>query len=347
MRLAAAEYVHCRKAIDALDLSGGNGARNAFPEEKPARLWRWRQVEKDWSSPRRRPTVPAIQGLNAPLEDFSQLDGAGWKSAASGSRLQPEAILDFFQYHLDLQPADCAKHSLENHVIVGSKEAIQAYPSEFQSRRSYTVEIVDTSATDPDALMTLVHYTEEVLDQDQIRTARGAYGDFVPEYSYLGPMSPDHPALFVWRIVYPRGRPFATDAYRLGQRQNHEKYVDILEHFVEFVLTPAGGHLPAALVWPTVPHNDRLDARNIIVRPDWKGIVSVLFWGTPPVRALPWAASLCGLLYLRWTPLPNNKKKKKCRIPRAAWWIVSLSWTFVATRASSSASRMFGLFPWR
>ncbi|KAI9674064.1 MAG: hypothetical protein M1822_009571 [Bathelium mastoideum] len=163
---------------------------------------------------------------------------------------------------------------------------------------------MDISVSSP-TRMTLFYITSETLDEDQLAIAKKFYGDFVPQYTYIGhmglPSESDRTPLFVWRIVCPAGRPFAADGRRLGLRANRGKYVGILKHFVDFAFEPlqlADGDCPSDEHWPMVLHNPRLDAHNIIVRHDWSGIAGVLLWTAPPVLTLPFGASLCGLLFL-------------------------------------------------
>ncbi|KIW14263.1 hypothetical protein PV08_07045 [Exophiala spinifera] len=250
-------------------------------------------------------------------KDLSKPDAVGWESAADGSRLLPEAIesiLEFFKERPHLNRAECEEYCLKTYLMMegdGPSEArerqlnVHAYPSESQFRNSYTVEIIDTTVTNPD-LMTQFYITPESLDEDQLAQAKEAYGDFVPQYTYVGHMGmvPEHPAeLFVWRIVSPAGRPIAANRYRLGLRVNQDKYVGILKQFVDLVCQPlrlagGGGRLHDEKDWPQVLHNHLLDVFNIIVRPDWSGIACVLLWGAPPSMTLPFGASLCGLLFL-------------------------------------------------
>lgn len=263
---------------------------------------------------------------NSDSKDWSKPDAVGWKSAADGSRLLPEAIelmLKFFEDRQHVNRAECEEYCLKAYLEegVGAYEArerplnIQAYPSECQYADSYMVEIIDTTITNP-ALMTQFYITPQRLDEGQLARAKEAYGNFVPEYTYVGHMglAPNHPEeLFVWRIVSPAGRPFAADGYRLGLRVNQDKYVGILKDFVDFVCEPlrlAGGsdRLSNVKDWPMVLHNHCLDVYNIIIRPDWSGIACVLLWGAPPVMTLPFGASLSGLLYLEGNPAAGTDK---------------------------------------
>ncbi|KAI1114804.1 hypothetical protein F5Y14DRAFT_461187 [Nemania sp. NC0429] len=252
-------------------------------------------------------------------EDWSKPDAVGWESAADGSRLRPKAIelmLQFFKDRQHLSRAECEEYCLKSYVKenVGAHKAreqplnIHAYPSESQYPDSYMVEIIDTAITNP-VLMTQFFITHERLDHYHIARAKQEYGNFVPEYTYVGHMglAPKHRELFVWRIVSPAGRPFAADADRLGLRVNQDKYVSILKNFVDFVCEPlrlarGGDRLGTVKDWPLVLHNPILDASNIIVRTDWSGIACVLLWGAPAVMTLPFGASLSGLLCLEGTP---------------------------------------------
>ncbi|KAI9691241.1 MAG: hypothetical protein M1822_008861 [Bathelium mastoideum] len=228
-----------------------------------------------------------------------------------------QLVLDFFQDRPHVNRADCEEYCLREYQdeSVSPSETrerslnIHAYISEFQFPNSYMVEIMDISVSSP-ACMTLFYITSETLDEDQLATAKKFYGDFVPQYTYVGqmglPSESDHKQLFVWRIVCPAGRPFAADGRRLGLWANQGKYVGILRHFVDFVFEPLqladGDRSSDEQGWPMVPYNPRLDARNIIVRHDWSGIAGVLLWAAPPVVTLPLGASLCGLLFLEAIP---------------------------------------------
>ncbi|KAH6982351.1 hypothetical protein BKA56DRAFT_616420 [Ilyonectria sp. MPI-CAGE-AT-0026] len=255
--------------------------------------------------------------------DWSKPNAVGWASAADGSRLLPEAIvlmLDFFKDRQDVSRAECEEYCLKAYLKEAYPEAqerplnVHPYPSEFQFPDNYMVEIIDTTIANP-TLMTQFFITPKTLDEAQLARAKEAYGDFVPEYTYVGDMglAPNHPELFVWRIVSPAGRPFAADGHRLGMRVNQDKYVGILKHFVDFVCEPlrlAGGGdgLSNGQNWPMVLHNPRLDEYNIVVRPDWSGIACVLLWAAPPVMTLPFGASLTGLLCLEGLPDPYEPR---------------------------------------
>lgn len=255
------------------------------------------------------------------IVDWSKPDAVGWESAADGSRLRPKAvelILEFFKYHRHLSRAECEKYCLRAYLKegVGAHETgeqlhnIHAYPSECQYPDSYMVEIIDTTVTKP-ALMTQFYITPMTLDAYRLARAKEEYGNFVPEYTFVGRMglAPKHHELFVWRIVCPAGRPFVADADRLGLRVNQDKYVGILKDYVDFVCEPlrlAGG-LNNAKNWPLALHNPCLDASNIIVRADWSGIACVLLWGEPLVMTLPFGASLSGLVCLEGSPTGGDE----------------------------------------
>ncbi|EJT79398.1 hypothetical protein GGTG_04482 [Gaeumannomyces tritici R3-111a-1] len=252
-------------------------------------------------------------------KDWSKPDPVGWESAANGSRLHPRAIglmLDFFKDWEHLDRAECEEYYLKAYLEgVGPYEArerplnVHAYPSECQFPNSYMVEIIDTAVTSP-TLMTQFYITHETVDEDQLARAKGAYGNFVPQYTYVGNMglAPNYPELFVWRIVSRAGRPLLASCSRLGLRDNQDKYVGILKQFVDFVCEPllrlAGGGncLSDGQDWPMVLNNTCLDVYNIMIRPDWPGIACVLLWTKPLVMTLPFGASLDGLLFLEGKP---------------------------------------------
>jgi hypothetical protein len=52
--------------------------------------------------------------------------------------------------------------------------------------------------------MTLFYFTFKVLDEAAIAAARAVYGDFVPKYTYAGPLTQGHgqPDLNVWKIEW-------------------------------------------------------------------------------------------------------------------------------------------------
>ncbi|KAI1110289.1 hypothetical protein F5Y14DRAFT_429283 [Nemania sp. NC0429] len=212
---------------------------------------------------------------------------------------------------------------------------IVAYPSEFQFDKGYMVqveaditgsmEMEELGVTKDAGMMTLFYFTFEELDKDgQLESARAAYNDLVPAYTYVGCMGlpPGHPQLFVWRIECPAGQPFSTDASYLGMRMNRQKYASIMRDLVDLVAAPLaslgseGGKgkgenrqgrrnmdVQQLEAWPTALHNPRIDADNIIVRSDHEGIVGLLLWTTPSLVSLPLGASLLGLLCLMGTPL--------------------------------------------
>ncbi|TPX10365.1 uncharacterized protein E0L32_008770 [Thyridium curvatum] len=258
------------------------------------------------------------------FKDWSKPDAMGWKSAADGSRLMPEAIeliLDFFEDRQHVTRAECEEYCLKAYLkaSVGPDKSqkwplsVRAYPSESQFRNSYMVEVIDATITDP-TLMTQFYISPERLDESQLSRAKEAYGNFIPEYTYVGDMglaANRLEELFVWRIVSPVGRPFAANSSQIGLRVNQDKYLGILKQFVDFVchpLQPAGGGcLADEQGWPMVLHNPLLDAYNIIIRPDWSGIACVLLWGAPPAVTLPFGASLSGLLCLCGKPEKDDE----------------------------------------
>ncbi|KAI0865184.1 hypothetical protein F4860DRAFT_346831 [Xylaria cubensis] len=262
------------------------------------------------------------------------------KSAAESPQLQPKAlqrVIDFFQGNPHVKRKACEDFCVQAYRDTVSRSykaspcevgpdwkrpsgvlrqvGVSAYPSEFQFPGSYMVEIEVVEDSPPGleigverTRMTLFYFTFEELAQTQIDAARSVYGDFVPEYTYAGHMglAPEHPELFVWRIDCPAGSPFSTDAGYFGLRRNCKKYANILRHFVDFVVAPLGSEGGSSINtqnWPTVLHNPRIDADNIIVRSDFSGIVGLLLWTTPPAVRLPFGASLLGLVFLEGTPL--------------------------------------------
>lgn len=247
-----------------------------------------------------------------------------WDSARDGSRLLPEAInciLNFFREPKYVSPAECEQYCLKAYLrersipseVQGRPLNVLACPSECQFPNSYMVEVIDTTIANP-ALMTLFYINPEKLDEAQLAKAKEAYGNFVPQYTYIGCMQ-HLEDLFVWRIVSPAGRPFAADAYRIGLRANQDKYVSIVKHFVDFVCEPlrggggGGNRLGNGNDWPMVPHNPLLNKHNIIIREDWSGIACVLLWAVPSVATLPFGASLSGLLTLTGNPHDQGDAK--------------------------------------
>ncbi|KAH8751045.1 hypothetical protein F5883DRAFT_692658 [Diaporthe sp. PMI_573] len=131
-------------------------------------------------------------------------------------------------------------------------------------------------------------------------------------------LAPDHAELFVWRIEFPRGRPFLADAIRLGLRENREKYAAILRQFVDFGAAPLGDAAEAE-AGRTAPHNRLADASNMVIQSNWSGFDGLLFWAPSMTVALPLGASLCGLLWLEGVPLKDDGKKdpaKSCTVDR-------------------------------
>ncbi|KAH8747030.1 hypothetical protein F5883DRAFT_529060 [Diaporthe sp. PMI_573] len=118
----------------------------------------------------------------------------------------------------------CAAFCQEACGVVDDAQPPRAYAclSEFQFDKSCMLEVMETAAgtdddsatttTTTDARMTLFYFTFEVVDEAAIAAARAVYGDFVPEYTYAGPLAQGHgqPDLNVWKIECTRGRPFSA-----------------------------------------------------------------------------------------------------------------------------------------
>jgi hypothetical protein len=105
---------------------------------------------------------------------------------------------------------------------------------------------------------------------------------------------PEHRQLFVWRIDYPAGQPFSTDATYFGLRRNRKGYANVLRDFIDLVAAPlASGskgrrrrrsiNVQKLQDWPKALHNPRIDVDNITVRSDYSGVIGLLLWSTPSV----------------------------------------------------------------